>query len=244
MVRAPASDGAAIHVVDGGWHTELVVPAGQVPPPLPVGTRAVSVGFGARGWYMAEAPGSWDGVEAVLGGPGVLLVRPLPAPAETVYDPARAVALAVAPEGAAGLRAFLARTLAPMPIRLADGPHPGSAFYATETRYRPAYTCNTWVVDALRAAGLPVRPWGVVTAGQAMRQARRVADAQTAAARDAQSAVQNAAQNAAAPAAVAPRRSRLTRPIRRAPVRGRSCAANPARLSRPRAGADRGPGPG
>lgn len=153
--------------------------------PVPAGTRAVLVGFGARGWYMAEAPGSWDGVQAVLGGPGVVLVRPSPAPVEAVFDPARTVALAVAPEGTAGLRAFLARMLAPAPLRLADGSSPGSAFYATATRYGPAYTCNAWVVDALRAAGLPVSPRGVVTAGQAMRQARRVAAAQTAAAAEA-----------------------------------------------------------
>lgn len=91
---------------------------------------------------MAQAPGSWDGVQVLPGGPGVPLVRPLPAPADAVFEPGRTVALAVAPEGMAGLRAFLAQTLAPAPVRPADGPFPGSAFYASETRYGLAYTCN------------------------------------------------------------------------------------------------------
>lgn len=208
---------SVIHVVDGGWHTELVLSAGQAPVPVPAGTREVAVGFGARGWYMARVPGSWDAVQAVLGGPGVVLARPLPAPPRALFGPERVAVLRVSPEGMAGLRDLLARTLAPGPVRLADGPYPGSAFYAARARYGPTYTCNTWVVDALRAAGLSGDAWGVVTAGQVMREARRAEAAQATApgTLGAVAAVDPAARGAIQPAThrtappAAPRRSRL-----------------------------------
>ncbi len=138
----------------------------------------VLLGFGARGWYMAAVPNSWDGVAALTGTAGVVLARPLPSAPEALFGPDRVVALRVSPEGMASLRDFLRATLAAgpgIPVRLANGPYPGSAFYAAATRYGLGYTCNTWTVDALRAAGLPVSAWGVVSAGEAMWQARRAA---------------------------------------------------------------------
>lgn len=180
-VRAPAPGDTVVHVVDLGWHTDLALPPAEVAVPSPAGTRAVLVGFGARVWYMADAPGFWEGMQALLGDEGAVLVWPLPDAPEVRFGPGQTAALSVSPEGMAGLRDFLGRTLPPGSARIADGFHPGSAFYETETRYGLFYTCNTWVVDALRAAGLPARPWGVVTAGQAMRQARRVAAQMTAA---------------------------------------------------------------
>ena len=174
VVRAPGPGDTVVHVVDLGWHTDLALPPGEVAVPSPTGPRAVLVGFGARVWYLAPAPGFREGARALLGGAGAVLVWPLPDAPETRFGAGQTVALSVSPEGMVGLRGFLGRMLPPGSARIADGPYPGSAFYETETRYGLFYTCNTWVVDALRAAGLPARPWGVVTAGQAMRQARRL----------------------------------------------------------------------
>lgn len=208
-----------VHVVDLGWHTDLALPPEEVGVPSPAGTRAVLVGFGARVWFMAQAPGFWEGARALLGDTGAVLVWPLPDAPEVRFGPERTAALSVSPEGMVGLRDFLGRTLPPGSARIADGPHPGSAFFETATRYGLFYTCNTWVVDALRAAGLPARPRGVVTAGQAMREVRRL----------------EAAQRRAAAA--------VTPPPPPAPARDRSSAASPARLSRPLAGAGPAPDP-
>lgn len=206
-------------MVDLGWHTDLALPPGDVPVPSPPGTRAVLVGFGARVWYLAQASGVWEGARALLGDEGAVLVWPLPDAPDARFGPGQTVALSVSPEGMVGLRGFLNRTLPPGSARIADGFHPGSVFYETETRYGLFYTCNTWVVDALRAAGLPARPWGVVTAGQAMREVRRL----------------EAAQRRAADA--------VTPPAPPEPARDRSSAASPARLSAPPAGADPALGP-
>ena len=219
VVRAPGPGDTVVHVVDLGWHTDLALPPGEVAVPSLAGTRAVLVGFGARVWYLAPAPGFREGARALLGGAGAVLVWPLPDAPETRFGAGQTVALSVSPEGMVGLRGFLGRMLPPGSARIADGPYPGSAFYETETRYGLFYTCNTWVVDALRAAGLPARPWGVVTAGQAMREVRRL----------------EAAQRRAADA--------VTPPPPPTPAHDRSSAASPARPSAPPAGADPAPGP-
>jgi hypothetical protein len=60
-------------------------------------------------------------------------------------------------------------------MRIADGPYPGSLFYASSGTYSGFYTCNTWTADALRVGGLPVSSDGVLFAGQVMDRARRAA---------------------------------------------------------------------
>ena len=47
-----------------------------------------------------------------------------------------------------------------------------SRFYAGSGTYSLFNTCNTWVVEALAAGGLPVDPEGVVTVGQVMDRVR------------------------------------------------------------------------
>jgi len=61
------------------------------------------------------------------------------------------------------------------PQPLGPGPYAGSAYFAAIPRYSALYTCNTWVADALHAAGLPVRSTGVVFAYQLWAQARDLA---------------------------------------------------------------------
>jgi hypothetical protein len=47
-------------------------------------------------------------------------------------------------------------------VRIAPGPYPESAFYASSGTYSLDYTCNTWTATALKAAGLPIQASGVV----------------------------------------------------------------------------------
>ena len=41
-------------------------------------------------------------------------------------------------------------------VRLADGPYPGSVFYAGSETYDAFHTCNTWTAPLLHDAGFPV----------------------------------------------------------------------------------------
>ena len=56
--------------------------------------------------------------------------------------------------------------------RLAAGPESGSVFYAATGTYSASYTCNTWTAEALRVAGIPVTPAGVVFASELTDQLR------------------------------------------------------------------------
>ena len=62
---------------------------------------------------------------------------------------------------------------------LRDAPEWNMRVYASNASYDATYTCNTWTLDALRAAGLPTAPFGILFADQAMTQVLRIAQAQT-----------------------------------------------------------------
>jgi hypothetical protein len=92
-----------------------------------------------------------------------------------------------APQAAAAQR-FVLRTLAggenatgesidipPVDIPpVADGPYVGSAYYDAVARYSALHTCNTWVAETMKSAGLQVHTHLVLFAGQTWHQARKI----------------------------------------------------------------------
>lgn len=175
----------AVHLVARAWHTDVDLPADRLPPGLlPLaqdfpGAAHFLFGFGERAYWTKPEPGSTDALAALIPGPGVILVTALRAPPPAAFPPEDVVVLPVAEEGLDRLGAFLAAELREDGEfrRMADGPYPGSRFYATSRRYSAAYTCNTWVADALHVAGTGVAPAGILFARQLLRRARTAADA-------------------------------------------------------------------
>ena len=173
----------AVHLVARGWHTDVDLPADRLPPSLlPLacdfpGASHFLFGFGERAYWTRPDPGSMDALAALVPGPGVILVTALRVPPEAAFAAEDVVALPVAEDGLDRLAAHLAAELREggQVRRLADGPYPGSRFYATSRRYSAAYTCNTWTADALQIAGTGVAASGVLFAGQLMDRARIVA---------------------------------------------------------------------
>lgn len=55
---------------------------------------------------------------------------------------------------------------------VSDGLYPGSLFYNAEGSFHLFNTCNTWVARMLEAAGVAIRPGGIVTAGDLMSRLR------------------------------------------------------------------------
>ncbi|MEJ0045265.1 MAG: DUF2459 domain-containing protein [Rhodospirillales bacterium] len=92
------------------------------------------------------------------------------------------LALALPPGGAERLSAFLWQSLAldgaGKPRFVGPGRFAGSRFYAAVHGYNLFYTCNSWVADALHAAGLAVDADGVVFSGQTMARVERAAAAE------------------------------------------------------------------
>ncbi len=174
-----------IYVIGRGWHTDLGVSARDLDGPLAVfehsfpGVRYLAFGFGDRGYVLSRRTTFADMLLAMLPGQGAMLVTALRASPAEAFGDADAIALRLSPAGLERVAAFLwdyfDKDQRGEPRRLAGGPYPGSAFYASDGTYDAFHTCNTWVAEALRAGGLPVDAVGIVLAGQVMDRARRLA---------------------------------------------------------------------
>lgn len=168
-----AARAETVTVIAGGWHTELALPRDALVGELAAlashfpGARYLVFGWGARDFYMARNPDLGDVLRAMTPGAAVVLVVPLGAPPEAWVGPRNSIVLRITAAGDAALSRYLWAALAKdqqgMPRAIAAGPYAGSLFYAGAGTYDLTHTCNTWTAEALRAAGLPVTPRGVVT---------------------------------------------------------------------------------
>ena len=169
----PAPPGLVVWVVDYGWHTEVVVPAAQVWPPLGLfrtlfpTASTLSFGFGKQSFMTLAHPGFTDLLAGTVPGPATVRVIPLPAdPADLYASPVIRVPLTAAEW--ASLSAFLWRSFAHapdgslIPVAAED---PAGRFFAAAAGYSLAYTCNAWTIDALHQSGLPVGGFVVRSSG-------------------------------------------------------------------------------
>ena len=180
---APPLGAEALIVAAEAWHTDLCLPASALPgtPLAPVAAQApraagFAFGFGLEAWMRAARPGSAQALGALGGGPAVVSVRALagavPAGAE------EQVALRLPEGGTAAIAAFIAGQVAgPLPPAPASG-----AWLLVPSRlpYSLGFTCNTWVMQALAEAGLPVPVAGIRLRGAAMAAVRAEAARQAA----------------------------------------------------------------
>ncbi|MGH8294729.1 MAG: DUF2459 domain-containing protein [Steroidobacteraceae bacterium] len=162
-----------------GWHTGLVLPAGELGPLrslLRSGGPAddLSFGWGNRRFYMAVHPGSGDAIAALWRSPSVLFVQAAAAPADLLGGGVGIRWVCADRQEVWRVDRYIEQSLVRpgSPIDLGRGPFPDSRFYASTGHYSAVHTCNTWTIAALEYAGLPVRAGGVIFAGQAERRAR------------------------------------------------------------------------
>lgn len=189
MTPAPPPHFASAHpevpvgVLDEGWHTGLVLPAGALGPSLaplrqwfPEATY-LAFGWGNRDFYMTPRPGSGTALSALFPSSSVVYVRGLPdAPHAALPSAVELRWLCASAAEAwrldAYLGAYLQRGEGGRLISVGPGPSPGSRFFASPGTYGAFHTCNTWTIAGLEFAGLPVSARGVVFAGQVMSEIR------------------------------------------------------------------------
>lgn len=169
---------ATAYVIDRGWHTDVGLAARDVGEAFPTieqafpGARYFVFGFGERTFLLSHHRSILTMIGALLPSAGAILVTALRAPPSDAFGGAHVVALPLTGAETDRLVAFLSRSLERagdgQPVRIAAGPYPGSVFYAATGTYDAAHTCNSWTVEALAYAGLPLDASGVVFAGQAM----------------------------------------------------------------------------
>lgn len=175
-----------VWVLDHGWHAAIVVRRADVEQALwpavedfPVATF-IEVAWGDRDFYMARPATAWLAIRAAfLAAGSVLHVVGFSTPIAAYFPESEIVELRLSRHGLDALTRFIdaehQRDREGRPVRVERGLYGASWFYAARGTYHLVNTCNTWVARALRAAGLPVTPTGVITAGGVMRQARRAA---------------------------------------------------------------------
>lgn len=175
----------SVYLVDRGWHTEIGVPVAALSGKLAVyreifpGARTILFGYGKKTFFTAPASSLEEYLIGPFPGPAVVQVFAMTTTPDLAYDPDAVVVLPVSREGMDRLSDFIGGDLETgrdgRPRLVAAGHGPESLFYAARSRYTLFHTCNGWVVQALREAGLPVSADGVVFAGQVMARGARAA---------------------------------------------------------------------
>jgi Protein of unknown function (DUF2459) len=186
--EVPVAGDAIIYVVGRGWHTDIGLPVDEVHGPLAnlerdfPGIRFMVIGFGERNYLMTRGNGSGEMLTALFPSESAILMTALRAPPTEAFSDEEVVTLRLTQGGVDTLAELVWQALEKTPDgtaqRLADGPYPGSVFYASGETYDAFHTCNTWTALLLRDAGLPVDPRGVLFVGQVMRQAGAIAAVQ------------------------------------------------------------------
>lgn len=173
-----------IHVVQTGWHTSLIVPADALQASSPRlqqdfhDQRYLRLGWG-DGDYFTGKNKHWTGATRALFASGYSALQVLAynyEPWAELVSENHAV-VAVTDEGMKTLAFFIERSIARddkgnvvflEPTKAND-----NVFYLAAPRYGLLSNCNTWSVDALRQAGLPVRGLNL-TATRVYQQVRQI----------------------------------------------------------------------
>jgi Protein of unknown function (DUF2459) len=179
---------ATITVIARGWHTDIGLPVDGIRGPLAVlehdypGVQFLVFGFGERDYLMARDDSSGKMLGALFPSKSAILMTALRARPTEAFADQHVVALRLTQAQLDMLAAMiwqeLGKSAEGLPVRLADGPYDGSAYYASMETYDAFHTCNTWTALLLHGAGFPVNARGVLFANQVMQQVGQIAAVQ------------------------------------------------------------------
>jgi len=180
----PGEATVTVYVVSHGWHTGIVIRRDDIPAEAwPehrrfLATRFLEVGWGDRAFYESPEAGVRLAFKAAFSSEGsVLQVAGFDPPPTTYFSRADIIAIELSSRGMEALARFVSATYAldgaGQPIEVGPGLSPASRFYVATGRYSLFYTCNTWVAEALRAAGCVITPTLASTAGTLLVQAEQ-----------------------------------------------------------------------
>lgn len=179
--RAPIGPTRPVYLISNGWHVWLALPyrdaaadwADLAPDSAFAGDLTgrdyIAFGWGDRAFYLhTRRPGDLQArlaIGALLGtGPAVLHAMRLPEPVEGIRADGREIVRRIDADAAhrtalaAHVRRHFTATDGNSPIPgAAYGPY--DAFFPAEGRYSPWRTCNEWIAEALRSAGLRAGRW-------------------------------------------------------------------------------------
>ncbi|WP_185218893.1 DUF2459 domain-containing protein [Paraburkholderia dinghuensis] len=171
----------SVAVVQRDWHTDVCLRVQDVDAWVMtlargfVGASVLCFGFGERQYVVERQHDPLTMVAALFPSRAALLMTVLRATPEEAFGAENVIEAPVGDAGLDGVQRFLRESFetdaAGNPQRLADGPYPGSLFFAASGTYDAFHTCNTWTARALRSAGL-INVKDTQFSGSLMREAR------------------------------------------------------------------------
>lgn len=169
-----------IWVAATGWHTAIILSRAEAAATrlLPETADFVNVaylefGWGDRRYYTAEDQSVGLALEAALApSPSVMHVGGYTQSPESLYAQRRLLAMELSETQFRRLLRSISQDIerggAERAEPFAQGLWPNSRFYEASGRFHLFNTCNTWTAEKLRAAGLPLSSFGVITTGDLM----------------------------------------------------------------------------
>jgi uncharacterized protein (TIGR02117 family) len=165
-----------VFIVHDAWHAAIVIKKADIPavvlPELRDFPSAEYLEFswGDRDYFPAPDGGLGLALKAAFWSSGSILhVVGFKDAVQNAYPSAEIIEIPLSEEGFQRLVKFISDTFSrphpPAPAEAGPGLFSNGRFYAAEGKFSLLRTCNTWVAEALSAAGLPIHPSYVITAG-------------------------------------------------------------------------------
>lgn len=171
-------------VVNYGWHTGLVIERediAELVEPLAADFETggyLEIGWGDQLFYESSDPGFGVMLRAALWPTATVMhVVSIPKAPQDYFLAGDLYAIAVPDAGYQNLLTFVAARFSRAEdgglFRLGPALYGAGWFYRAEGKFHVGNTCNTWVAEALAAAGYPFADTGVVSAGGVVSQLSR-----------------------------------------------------------------------
>ena len=184
--RTQANHAKHVFIVHDAWHAAIVIRTIDIPaavlPELRDFPSAVHLEFswGDRDYFPATDPGIGLALKAAFWSSGSILhVVGSNGSLENIFPGAEILEIGLSEDGFQRLIKFISDTFSrssqEAPAEARPGLSPNGRLYPAEGKFSILRTCNTWLAEALSAAGLPVSPRYVITARSLGRQVRSLA---------------------------------------------------------------------
>lgn len=137
----------------------------------------LEISWGDAGYFPAASAGISLAIKAALWSSGsVIHVVGFSGDIGKAYPNAQIIEIALPENGLRELIGFitddLARADSSQPARASPGLFPHSRFYPAKSHFSALRTCNTWIAEAFRKSGLPLRTTFVISASSLGGQLR------------------------------------------------------------------------
>jgi uncharacterized protein (TIGR02117 family) len=181
---AEQTSGNSVFIVHDRWHAAIVLRASDISAisiaALPElgdfpDAEFIEFSWGDQDYFPDPNSGVWAALRAAIwSGGSVLHLVGFNDKVETLYPGAKMTELRLDANGYQQLVEFISQTFARPAAKIRAPASPGlfaySRFYPARTHFSVLRTCNSWVAEALEAAGLPLSPRLVFTAGNLASQ--------------------------------------------------------------------------